>query len=1048
MSNFFIHRPIFAWVIAIVIMLSGIASILNLPIAQYPTVAPPSISISASYPGASAKTVEDSVTQVIEQSMTGLDNLLYMSSTSDSSGSADITLTFSAETDPDIAQVQVSNNLQTVTSSLPSAVQDQGTSVKKSTSGFMSVTAIYSPDNSMSSADIQDYANSNLKDIISRVNGVGSVSIFGSSYAMRIWLEPAKLNSNSLTPSDVYNAVSAQNTQVTVGQLGGAPSTKTQQINATITAQSLLTTVDEFKNILIKVNNDGSQVRLQDVAKVELGSESFSMAPLFNSQGTSGIAITLASGANSLDTQEAVDAKLAELQKNFPEGLALTKAVDNNPFIRLSITEVVHTLFEAIVLVFLVMLLFLQNFRATLIPTIAVPVVLLGTFAIMHVLGFSINTLTMFGLVLAIGLLVDDAIVVVENVERIIHEEKLSPLEATKKSMGQISGALIGMTTVLAVVFIPMAFMSGSTGVIYQQFSLTIVSAMVLSVLVALILTPVLCATLLKPVDKESNIGIFSYFNNLFDRTLSGYSGFVKKVMLRPIRFILVYLLLLGGGYWMYSNLPSSFLPDEDSGGFMVQASLPNGSTLADTAEVMADIQAYFDNNEKDTVNSAFTVAGFNFSGTGQNAGLAFVSLKDWSERTAPGTDVDSIIGRSMGYFSNYKKASIFAFNSPAIRELGNATGFDFYLEDVGGLGHDKLIEIRNQFLGKAAQSPILTMVRPSGLEDNAQFYLDLDYEKAKAFGVDIDDINDTLSIAWGSAYVNDFIDNGRSKKVYMQADAPYRMTPEDINLWYVRNDNGEMVPLSAFSSSHWGQGSPQLKRFNGNAAVEILGEAANGYSSGDAMDEVERIVSELPSGVQVSWTGMSYQEIESGDQAPILYAISLLMVFLCLAALYESWTIPIAIILVVPLGVLGALAATMLRGLENDVYFQVGLLTTIGLASKNAILIVEFAKELMEKGVGLLDATVQACELRLRPIIMTSLAFILGVMPLVISTGAGANARNAIGTSVMGGMILATLLVVYFAPLFFVLIYKLFNSEAKEIDTVMDNSIDLPDPH
>jgi len=1048
MSNFFIHRPIFAWVIAIVIMLSGIASILNLPIAQYPTVAPPSISISASYPGASAKTVEDSVTQVIEQSMTGLDNLLYMSSTSDSSGSADITLTFSAETDPDIAQVQVSNNLQTVTSSLPSAVQDQGTSVKKSTSGFMSVTAIYSPDNSMSSADIQDYANSNLKDIISRVNGVGSVSIFGPSYAMRIWLEPAKLNSNSLTPSDVYNAVSAQNTQVTVGQLGGAPSTKTQQINATITAQSLLTTVDEFKNILIKVNNDGSQVRLQDVAKVELGSESFSMAPLFNSQGTSGIAITLASGANSLDTQEAVDAKLAELQKNFPEGLALTKAVDNNPFIRLSITEVVHTLFEAIVLVFLVMLLFLQNFRATLIPTIAVPVVLLGTFAIMHVLGFSINTLTMFGLVLAIGLLVDDAIVVVENVERIMHEEKLSPLEATKKSMGQISGALIGMTTVLAVVFIPMAFMSGSTGVIYQQFSLTIVSAMVLSVLVALILTPVLCATLLKPVDKESNIGIFSYFNNLFDRTLSGYSGSVKKVMIRPIRFILVYLLLLGGGYWMYSNLPSSFLPDEDSGGFMVQASLPNGSTLADTAEVMADIQAYFDNNEKDTVNSAFTVAGFNFSGTGQNAGLAFVSLKDWSERTAPGTDVDSIIGRSMGYFSNYKKASIFAFNSPAIRELGNATGFDFYLEDVGGLGHDKLIEIRNQFLGKAAQSPILTMVRPSGLEDNAQFYLDLDYEKAKAFGVDIDDINDTLSIAWGSAYVNDFIDNGRSKKVYMQADAPYRMTPEDINLWYVRNDNGEMVPLSAFSSSHWGQGSPQLKRFNGNAAVEILGEAANGYSSGDAMDEVERIVSELPSGVQVSWTGMSYQEIESGDQAPILYAISLLMVFLCLAALYESWTIPIAIILVVPLGVLGALAATMLRGLENDVYFQVGLLTTIGLASKNAILIVEFAKELMEKGVGLLDATVQACELRLRPIIMTSLAFILGVMPLVISTGAGANARNAIGTSVMGGMILATLLVVYFAPLFFVLIYKLFNSEAKEIDTVMDNSIDLPDPH
>lgn len=1042
MSNFFIHRPIFAWVIAIVIMLSGLASIYNLPIAQYPTVAPPAITISASYPGASAKSVEDSVTQVIEQSMTGLDNLLYMSSTSDSSGGAEITLTFSAETDPDTAQVQVSNNLQTVTSSLPTAVQDQGTSVSKSTSGFMSVTAIYSPDHSWSSADIQDYANSNLKDIISRVNGVGSVSIFGPSYAMRIWLDPAKLNSNSLTPVDIYSAVSAQNTQVTVGQLGGAPSTDTQQINATITAQSLLTTVDEFKNILIKVNEDGSQVRLGDVARVELGSETFSMAPLLNGQGTSGIAITLASGANSLDTQEAVDAKLAALQKNFPEGLALKKAMDNNPFIRLSITEVVHTLFEAIALVFFVMLLFLQNFRATLIPTIAVPVVLLGTFSIMYALGFSINTLTMFGLVLAIGLLVDDAIVVVENVERIMHEEKLSPLEATKKSMGQISGALVGMTTVLAVVFIPMAFMSGSTGVIYQQFSLTIVSAMVLSVLVALVLTPVLCATLLKPADKEANIAIFSYFNRMFDYALSGYSGAVKKVIVRPLRFILIYVLLFGGAYWMYANLPSSFLPDEDQGSFMIQAALPNGSTMAETTKVLADIQAYYDNNEPDTVEDVFTVSGFNFSGAGQNAGLAFVNLKDWSERTAPGMDVDAIIGRSMGYFSSYKKASVFAFNSPAIRELGNATGFDFYLEDVGGLGHDKLIEIRNQFLGKAAQSPILTFVRPNGLEDNAQFYLDLDYEKAKAFGLDIDDINDTLSIAWGSAYVNDFIDNGRSKKVYLQADAPYRMTPEDMNLWYVRNDNSEMVPVSAFSSSHWGQGSPQLKRFNGNAAVEILGEAGNGYSSGDAMDEVERIVSELPAGVQVSWTGMSYQEIEAGDQAPILYAISLLMVFLCLAALYESWTIPIAIILVVPLGVLGALSATMFRGLENDVYFQVGLLTTIGLASKNAILIVEFAKELMEKGVGLLDATVQACELRLRPIIMTSLAFILGVTPLVISTGAGANARNAIGTSVMGGMILATVLVIFFAPLFYVLICKLFRHEGKTV-TIADNTSD-----
>ncbi len=1039
MSNFFIHRPIFAWVIAIVIMLSGIASILSLPIAQYPTVAPPAITISASYPGASAKTIEDSVTQVIEQSMTGLDNLLYMSSTSDSSGSAEITLTFSAETDPDIAQVQVSNNLQTATNRLPASVQSQGTSVSKSTSGFMSVTAIYSPDGSMSSADIQDYANSNIKDILSRVNGVGSVSVFGPSYAMRIWLDPAKLNSHKLTPSDIYDAVSVQNSQVTVGQLGGAPATETQLINATITTQNLLSSIDEFKNILIKVNENGSQIRLQDVAKVELSSESFSMAPLFDGQGTSGIAITLASGANSLDTQDAVDAKLAQLEKGFPDGLVLKKAMDNNPFIRLSIKEVVHTLLEAIVLVFFVMLLFLQNVRATLIPTIAVPVVLLGTFTIMTLLGFSINTLSMFGLVLAIGLLVDDAIVVVENVERIMHEEKLSPLEATKKSMEQISGALIGMTTVLAVVFIPMAFMSGSTGVIYQQFSLTIVSAMTLSLLVALILTPVLCATLLKPVDKESNIAIFSFFNRHFDRTLSGYSASIKRVLTRPIRFIFIYLLLLGGGYWMYSSLPSSFLPDEDQGSFTVMAQLPNGSTMVDTAEVMADIQAYFDKNEADTVESLFTVSGFNFAGQGQNAGIAFVNLKDWSERPRFDMGVDAVIGRSMGYFSRYKKASVFAFNSPAIRELGQATGFDFYLEDVGNIGHDKLIEVRNQFLGKAAQSPVLQRVRPNGLEDNAQFYLDLDYEKAKAFGVNINDINETLSIAWGSAYVNDFIDRGRSKKVYMQSDAQYRMTPEDMNLWYVRNNNDEMVPISAFSSSHWGKGSPQLKRYNGNPAVEILGEAAEGYSTGDAMDEVERMISELPPGVQASWTGMSYQELESGGQAPILYAISILMVFLCLAALYESWTIPVAIILVVPLGVLGALAATMLRGLENDVYFQVGLLTTIGLAAKNAILIVEFAKELMEKGVNIMDATIKACEMRLRPIIMTSLAFTLGVLPLVISTGAGANARNAIGTSVMGGMILATILVIYFAPLFFVLVGKLFHSETKGATALLD---------
>lgn len=1032
-SNFFINRPIFSWVVAIVIMLAGIAAIVTLPISQYPTIAPPAVTIQASYPGASAKTIEDSVTQVIEQGMTGLDNLLYMSSTSDSSGSAKVTLTFSSGTDPDIAQVQVQNSLQQVSNRLPTAVQNQGTSVTKSTSGFMSITNLYSPDGSMSAGDIQDYANSSLKDILSRVNGVGSVTIFGPSYAMRIWLDPAKLNSYNLTPVDVSSAVAVQNSQVSVGQLGGVPALDSQLINATITAQSLLTTVEEFENILIKVNSDGSQIKLKDVARVELGSEDSSRIPAYKGHQASGIAITLATGANSLDTQNAVDQKLKQLSKGFPEGLKMVKSTDNNLFIRISITEVVQTLFEAVILVFFVMLLFLQNLRATLIPTIAVPVVLLGTFAVMSVLGFSINILTMFGLVLAIGLLVDDAIVVVENVERLMHDEKLSPLEATKKSMGQITSALIGITMVLSVVFIPMAFMSGSTGVIYQQFSLTIVSAMVLSVIVALILTPVLCATLLRPVDKTSTNKFFALFNRGFDKLSSKYRGSINHVLLRPLRFVLVYVLLFAGAAYIYNSLPSSFLPNEDQGDFMVMVTTPTGTTLQNTQEVMLDIKDYFEENEKDTVNHVFTVSGFNFSGTGQNAGMAFIGLKDWSERTAQGTDVDAIMGRVMQHFSSYKNAKVFAFGSPAIRELGTSTGFDFYLEDVGSLGHDKLIAARNQLLGKIAQSPVLQKTRPNGLEDTAQLFLDIDYEKAKVLGVDISDINDTLSIAWGSSYVNDFIDRGRSKKVYIQADAAYRMTPEDINLWFVRNNQGEMVPVSAFSSSYWAQGSPQLQRYNGNPAVAIVGEAADGYSTGEAMDEINRLAAEVSSDIQVSWTGMSYQEIEAGNQAPILYTISILMVFLCLAALYESWSIPIAIILVVPLGILGALAAIMLRGLENDVYFQVGVLTTVGLTAKNAILIVEFAKELYDKGVDMIDATVQACEMRLRPIIMTSLAFGLGVLPLVISTGAGANARNAIGTSVMGGMVAATLLVIYFAPLFFVMILKRFNNRSED---------------
>ncbi|WP_423807575.1 efflux RND transporter permease subunit [Photobacterium damselae] len=1035
MSRFFIGRPIFAWVIAIIIMLAGTMAILTLPVAQYPTIAPPAIQISATYQGASAKTVEDSVTQVIEQNMTGLDNLMYMSSTSDSSGNASITLTFEAGTDPDIAQVQVQNNLQRATSQLPTEVQQLGISVRKSTSSFMSVTAFVSTDNSMTGQDIMDYVSSRVKDPVSRVAGVGDVMVFGTQYAMRIWLDPAKLNSYNLTPIDIVNAIRQQNTQVTVGQIGGAPAVKGQMINATITARNRLESVQQFKDILLRVNKDGSQIRIKDVARVELGGESSDFITRFDGKPASGIGIKLATGANALDTQKAVDAKLEELSANFPQGLKMYKAMDTNPFVKLSIEEVVSTLFEAIVLVFLVMYLFLQNIRATLIPTIAVPVVLLGTFGVMAACGFTINTLTMFGLVLAIGLLVDDAIVVVENVERVMSEEGLSPVEATKKSMGQISGALVGVAMVLSAVFVPMAFMTGSTGAIYRQFSLTIVAAMVLSVLVAMILTPALCATMLKAGDADhgEKKGFFGWFNRIFDRTANGYQSSVAGILKRSGRFVIVYLLLLPVIGWMFKSIPSSFLPNEDQGNFMVMVQLPPGASLERSQKVMDEVTHYFETEEKSIVESVFTVSGFSFVGQAQNAGMAFIGLKDWSERTAPGTDVNSIIKRAMIHFKGNQDAMIFAVNPPAIRELGQASGFDFFLEDRAGLGHEKLLQARNQLLGMANQNPALQKVRPNGLEDNSQFFIDLDYEKAKALGIDINDINKTLSIAWGSSYVNDFIDRGRIKKVYVQADAPYRMSPKDISDWYVRNNKGEMVPFSAFSQSHWGFGSPRLARYNGNSAFEILGEAAPGYSTGEAMAAIEQIASKLPEGITVSWTGMSYQERLAGSQAPMLYALSMLVVFLCLAALYESWSVPIAVILVVPLGVLGALAATMFRGLENDVYFQVGLLTTIGLAAKNAILIVEFAKELHEKGMGLIEATVEACRMRLRPIIMTSLAFILGVLPLVMSSGAGANSRHAIGTSVMGGMISATVLAIFFVPLFFVLITKLFTRKKAE---------------
>jgi multidrug efflux pump len=1032
MARFFIDRPIFAWVIAIVIMLAGALSIIRLPISQYPEIAPPSVTITAKYPGASAKTIEDSVTQVIEQNMNGLDNLLYMSSQSSSSGSVTVTLTFQAGTDPDIAQVQVQNKLQQATSQMPQEVQQQGLQVAKSNSTFLLVFGLISADGSMDKNDLTDFMVSTLKDPLSRTDGVGSVRIFGGQYAMRIWLDPHKLNSYQLTPGDVSAAISAQNNQVAVGDLGGTPSVAGQQVSASMIAQTKMSSPEQFANILLKVNTDGAQIRLRDVARVEIGGETYDSATTFNGQPAAGMAIMLATGANALDTAQAVRDKLAALQPYFPAGIKIVYPYDTTTFIKISIEEVANTLVEAIVLVFLVMFLFLQNFRATLIPTIAVPVVLLGTFGTMAAFGFSINTLTMFGLVLAIGLLVDDAIVVVENVERIMAKEGLSPLEATRKSMDQITSALIGIALVLSAVFVPMAFFGGSTGAIYRQFSLTIVSAMALSVFVALTLTPALCATMLKPIvpgHHEEKRGFFGWFNRMFTRNTERYSSSVTYVLRRTARFSVIYVLLIGGMAFLFTKLPTSFLPNEDQGVFLSMVQLPTGATQQRTQEVLNKVREYYLTKEKDNVVSAFTVAGFSFAGTGQNMGLVFAQMKDWSERKGKDQSVDAILERAMRYFPTIKEAQIYAFNLPAIRGLGSSTGFDFYLQDRAGLGHEKLIEARNQLLGMAAQSKVLTRVRPNGMEDTPQYNVDIDYEKAMALGISVKDINTTLSTAWGSNYVNDFIHEGRIKKVYLQADAPYRMQPEDIDQWYVRNRGGEMVPFSSFASGHWSFGSPQLQRFNGNPAVEIMGEAIAGKSSGDAMAAIDQLVAKLPSGIGYEWTGASYQEQQSGSQAPALYAISILVVFLCLAALYESWSVPFSVMLAVPLGVLGALAAAYLRGLENDVYFQVGLLTTIGLSAKNAILIVEFAKSLHDEGMDLIAATIEACRMRLRPILMTSFAFMLGVFPLVISTGAGANSRHAIGTGVFGGMLSATLLAVVFIPLFFVVVMRLFRS-------------------
>ena len=1032
MANFFIQRPIFAWVLAIIMMMAGALAILQLPIAQYPTIAPPAIAVSATYPGADARTVQDTVTQVIEQNMNGIDNLMYMSSTSDSAGGVTVTLTFTSGTDPDIAQVQVQNKLQLAMPLLPQEVQQQGVSVEKASSSFLLVAGFISDNPLLTQEDIADYVSSDVKDTISRTNGVGDVQLFGAQYAMRIWLNPHAMNNYQLTPLDVINQLKAQNNQIAAGQLGGTPAVPGQQLNASIIAQTRLKDPQEFGRVMLKVNPDGSQVRLRDVARIELGGENYNMLTKINGQPATGLGIKLATGANALDTANAIKATLADLQRYFPQGMKVVYPYDTTPFVKISIHEVVKTLFEAIILVFLVMYLFLQNLRATLIPTIAVPVVLLGTFAVLAAFGYSINTLTMFGMVLAIGLLVDDAIVVVENVERVMVEEKLPPKEATQLSMSQIQGALVGIAMVLSAVFVPMAFFGGSTGAIYRQFSVTIVSSMALSVLVALILTPALCATLLKPVSDDHHAQkakFFVWFNARFDLSVNHYTQSVGGILRKTGRYLLLYLLIVVGMTVLFVRLPTSFLPEEDQGVFMTMVQLPSGATQARTQQVLDQVSHYYLNDEKANVESVFTVSGFSFSGQGQNAGIAFISLKPWEARAGQQNSVGAIVARAGHAFSKIQDGLVFPFNLPAILELGTATGFDFELKDQANLGHDALTQARNQLLGMVREHPdLLTRVRPNGLEDTPQFKLDVDQEKAQALGVTIPDINQTIMTALGGTYVNDFIDRGRVKKVYVQADAPFRMLPSDINTLYVRGSGGDMVPLSAFTTAHWIYGSPRLERYNGMPSMEILGEAAAGRSTGEAMAMMESLASKLPAGIGYDWTGLSYQERLSGNQAPALYAISLMVVFLCLAALYESWSIPFSVMLVVPLGIIGALLAASLRGLNNDVYFQVGLLTTIGLSAKNAILIVEFAKDLMEKeGRSLTEATLEAVRLRLRPILMTSLAFILGVLPLVLSHGAGSGAQNAVGTGVMGGMLSATLLAIFFVPVFFVVIRRRF---------------------
>jgi multidrug efflux pump len=1032
LSRFFIDRPIFAWVVAIIIMMFGLVAITRLPISRYPNIAPPSVAITASYPGASAQTVEDSVTQIIEQNMTGLDGLIYMVSTSDNNGNVAIILTFASGTNADIAQVQAQNKLQQAVPLLPQIVQQQGISVSKSNRNFLIAVGFVSADGKMSEGDIGDYLATNVVDPMSRVEGVGGVQLFGAKYAMRIWLDPGKLDTYHVTAADVIAAIQAQNAQVAVGQLGDLPAVPGQQLNATITALGRMHSPEEFSNIVLRGNTDGSTLHLSDVARIELGQADYGVAVRYNGKPASGMGVILATGANALRTVANVQDLIHRLEPEFPPGLKASFPYDTTPFVRKSIEEVIKTLAEAILLVFLVMYLFLQNIRATLIPTVAVPVVLLGTFGVLQLAGYSINMLTMFAVVLAIGLLVDDAIVVVENVERLMTDEGLSPLEATRRSMDQITGALIGIATVLSAVFVPMAFLTGSSGVIYRQFSITIVSAMVLSVTVAIVVTPALCATLLKPVQKgehHSNRGFFRWFNRAFANGNRRYQGIVANIIGRPVRYMLIYLVLASIMGLLFIRLPTAYLPDEDQGVLFTLVQTPVGATLERTMQALEQVNDYFLQREKAAVDSIFTVGGFSFNGSGQNDGFGFVLLKPWSDRASPQLSIQAIQGRAYGALAGIKDALAFAFAPPPVTELGNSAGFDVYLKDDKGQGHAALIAARNQLLGMAAKDKLLTNVRPNGQEDAPQFRLDLDAQKATSLGLSMSDVDETLSVAWGGRYIDDFIDRGRVKHVIVQADAPFRMVPDDFNRWYVRNSAGSMVSVASFANSHWTYGSPRLERYNGAAAVDINGEAAPGVSSGVAMKEIEKLAAQLPPGYSLDWTGESYQERAAGAQTPILYTLSLIVVFLCLAALYESWSIPTAILLAVPLGVIGAVLATALRGLERDIYFQVAMLTTIGLASKNAILIVEFAKEYVEAGKNVIDATLHAVHDRLRPILMTSLAFGLGVLPLAVATGAGAGAQRAIGTGVFGGMLAGTFLGIFFIPLFFVVVQRVFHS-------------------